>query len=96
MTFKNFILSLPPQDNKDINNLLEILRNDELLPEDTDAVAKHVYLKLNSQLTKCFQQLVMMYFFTENNYKQPQNPDILDKINFIVNLQNNDAKYKSE
>jgi hypothetical protein len=94
MTLKEFILSAPQQDDESINYVLDLLKAEKDLPETVESISKVIYLKLNTQQTTAFQKTVMMYFFTENNYQQPQDPAMLNKINFIVELQNNDTNYK--
>ncbi len=94
MTLKEFILSAPKQEDQSINYVLNLLKKQKDLPEDVEAISKKIYLQLNTGQTTAFQKIVMMYFFTENNYQQPQDPEILNRINFIVDLQNNDTNYQ--
>ncbi len=94
MTLKEFILTAPKQEDESINYVLNLLQNQKDLPDDIESISKLIYLKLNPQQTHAFQKTLMMYFFTENNYQQPQDPEILNKINFIIDLQNNDKNYK--
>jgi len=94
MTLKEFILSAPKQEDTNINYVLDLLKNQKDLPKDVETISKVIYLKLNHEQTQAFQKIVMMYFFTENNFQQPQDPEILNKINFIIDLQNNDENYK--
>lgn len=92
MTLKEFILSAPKQEDESINYVLDLLTSLKDLPEDVKTISKAIYLKLNPQQTQAFQKIIMMYYFTENNYQQPTAQN-LDEINFIVELQNNDVKY---
>ena len=93
MTLKEFIKTAPKQEDKNINYVLGLLQNQKDLPEDVETISKVIYLNLNPQQTQAFQKILMMYFFTENNYQQPTAQN-LNKINFIVDLQNNDKNYK--
>jgi hypothetical protein len=92
MTLKEFILSAPQQDDENINHVLDLLKAEKDLPETVESISKAIYLKLNTQQTTAFQKTVMMYFFAENNYQQPTAQN-LDKINFIIDLQNDDVNY---
>jgi hypothetical protein len=92
MTLKEFILSAPKQDDESINHVLDLLTGQKDLPEDVKTISKVIYLKLNPQQTQAFQKIIMMYYFTENNYQQPTAQN-LDEINFIIELQNNDVNY---
>lgn len=92
MTLKEFILSLPKQEDESINYVLDLMKKEKNLPEDIETISKAVYLKLNTQQTTAFQKILMMYFLSKNNYQQPKNLH-LDKINFIIELQNDDVNY---
>lgn len=92
MTLKEFIQTVPRPEDKNINHVLDLLNSKKELPESIEEISKFVYLLLNREQTLAFQKILMMYFFTENNYQQPTNQN-LDKINFIINLQNNDKNY---
>lgn len=92
MPLKEFILSAPKQDDESINYVLDLLKSQKDLPEDVETISKVIYLKLDTHQTTAFQKILIMYFLSENNYQQPTNQN-LDKINFIINLQNNDVNY---
>jgi len=99
MDFLTFIKTLPDQDDKGSQDFMAFVRSDLNFPatSDPEKLAHYLYrkLNLNHRLTLAYQKLLMLYFYAENNYKQPSDPTLLGKINLIVSLQNNDPLYKN-
>jgi len=78
--------------------LADLAAGDAAFPDTDDiaAIAQYIYPKLDHTQTKTFQQILMMWLFVENGMKQPTGPDVLDKINHVVRLQNNDPRYRKK
>jgi hypothetical protein len=94
MTFYDFILSLEKQDDPLKNELLSLIKNDAEFPKSDklDDLAKHLYLKLNPQLTRTYQDLVIRWLLQAKGITQP-NSLILNLVNLVVDLQDNDPEY---
>lgn len=92
MDFLTFIKSLPEQEDKGSRDFIAYVRTDANFPttSDPEKLAHYLYRRLNHRLTLAYQKLLMLYFYTENNYQQPSDTALLGKINLIVSLQNND------
>lgn len=97
-TYLNFLKTLGKQDDQEMMQVIELIKNDTGFPNtaDINKVAKHLYLKLNQEETLAFQKSLMLYFYVQNGFQQPDDPKVLDEINTIVNLQNNDPNYHRE
>lgn len=97
MDFLTFIKSLPEQDDKGSRDFVAFVRSDQNFPatSDPERLAHYLYRRLNHRLTLAYQKLLMLYFYSKNNYKQPSDPTLLDKINLIVSLQNSDPLYRN-
>jgi hypothetical protein len=97
MDFLTFLISLPIQQDKGSQDFIAFALSDKQFPitSDPEKLAHYLYRRLNHRLTLSYQKLLMLYFFTLNHYKQPDDPTLLDKINLIVFLQNNDPLYRN-
>ncbi len=97
MDFLSFLKSLPEQQDKGSLDFIALVRSDANFPatSDPEKLAHYLYLRLNHRLTTAYQKLLMLYFYVENNYNQPSDPTLLDKINLIVSLQNMDPLYRN-
>lgn len=94
-TYLEILETLDKQDDKIMNEVIELVKQDPNFPNtnNIEVMAKYIYLKLNHKQTSAFQKSLMIYHFILNDFKQPEDPRILQQINFIVELQNNDKKY---
>lgn len=100
MHFIDFIKTAPKQPNKQLQAVIDLIKNDTDFPKSSDPskLAIYLYLKLNEKQTTAFQQLLMIYRQMPN-HKLPKRAIaredmFLDAINLIVNLQNSDSDYK--
>jgi len=57
-------------------------------------MANYLYADLDQNNTQAFQKLLMFWKFSENNNQQPTDMNLLNEINYIVELQTNDINYK--
>jgi|GEM_PF-1611951 hypothetical protein len=98
MIFKQFVTSNlgASQEDKEATQLMKRISEDANFPntEEIKTIAEYLYLDLDLKQTSSFQKLLMLWKFTESNFKQPSNPNFLTEINIIVDLQNNDPNYK--
>lgn len=94
MTYKEFILALPLQDDATLNWMIKFVKADKSFP-DTDnfeIIAKHVYLQFNHKQTLAFQKSLMFYLHITKG-ENSASSELLKQINKIVELQNSDPKY---
>ena len=63
MTYKEFILSLPLQDDATINWMQKFVREDSEFPDtkNVEDIAKRVYLLFNHKQTLAFQKSLIMF-----------------------------------
>jgi len=91
MHFITFIQTeLTPNQSDPVSNELIIRFQKEInfpVTSDIETIAKHLYLTLNHTETTAFQKLIMFWKFAENKYKQPTDPNLLNQINYIIELQ---------
>ena len=99
MNFKDFIQSLPKQDDKVINNFIDLVKNDPTFPNisEPSKLAIYLYKHLNIEQTTAFQKLLLFYSsmpFNQLPKKCHQREDMmLMAVNIIVALQNFDEDY---
>ena len=99
MNFKDFIQSLPKQDDKVINNFIDLVKNDANSPSGSEPskLAIYLYQLLNIEQTTAFQKLLLLYGSMPFNqlpkrYHHNQGMSIM-AVNIIVALQNFDEDY---
>jgi|SRR6185437_14482058 len=106
--FLSFIKSLIPHEIKDehiedfvnqdksVQNFILWAFKDKDFPatDDLTVLANYLYLKLNKEQTAAYQKLLLFYLYLKNGGRQPTNPELLQKVNLIVTLQQNDPQYK--
>jgi hypothetical protein len=97
MDFLSFLNTLPKQQDVSLQGFIDFARADKNFPNSSDPelLARYLYRKLGHRLTTAYQKSLMMYFYVSNNNVQPSDPSLLDKINRIVDLQNNDPLYRN-
>lgn len=55
--------------------------------DDLNALAYYLYPKLNKEQTAAYQKLLLFYLYLKNGNRQPTNPELLNKVDLIVELQ---------
>jgi len=95
-TYLEVLKTFGKQDDPTTNEVVEFIVNDPSFPNTTniEQVARYIYLKMDHQQTTAFQKTLMMYFYIINDFKQPEDPNILIQINRVVELQNDDPNYQ--
>lgn len=99
MHFIDFVKTAPDQPNKELQAIIDLIKNDAEFPKSSDPskLAIYLYLKLNGKQTTAFQQLLMIYSQMPNKLPKratAREDMLLDAINLVVNLQNSDSDYK--
>lgn len=93
MNFKTFIQEQvgPDQDDPFVNQVILLIQKDVNFPATADIklLAQYLYKTLDHKQTTAFQKLIMFWKFSENNYRQPTEPNLLNEINYIIDLQDN-------
>jgi len=97
MTYLDFIKTIPIQEDQEINDFCDLVKQDNIFPNSSDPIilAKYLYQKLDEKATYAFQQTFILYSYMPDNkipgeYKNNQ-PKLLEAINYIINLQNNNS-----
>lgn len=100
LSFIDFITYSPEQDDKDINEFIQLVKNDKSFIASSDPIelSKYLYKKLEPKLTYAFQKSFLMYgSIVQNNHipaKYMETPKaMLEAVNHILILQNNDPEY---
>ena len=102
MHFYEFVKSLPKQVDSNINEAIELIKNDLKFPKDTSdpsVLGIYLYLQVDHKQTNAFQKLLMLYQQMVKDNKLPERSVarqdmFMEAINLIVVLQNNDSRYK--
>lgn len=95
MTFHHFITTQPPQHDRNLARFADMVKNDPGFPktDDIEELARYLYMKLDDDLTAAFQKSVMIWQYVRNDFKNNDSPDMLRKLNIIIELQNNTPDY---
>lgn len=89
MTYKEFILSLPLQEDATINWMQKFVREDGEFPDtkNVEDIIKHVYLLFNHKQTLAFQKSLIMFLELTGD------STIMNAVNKIVEMQDSDPNY---
>ncbi len=83
------------QGDPHLNKIVTFIKTDPSFPNtnNIELMAKYLYLKLDRDLTLAYQKTLLFWLYQKNGNQKSSDPTHLDKVNYIVELQNNDPSY---
>ena len=83
------------QDDPHLNKIVTLIKKDPDFPKtnDMEILAKYLYLKLDRDLTLAYQKTLLFWLYQKNGNQKSSDPALLGRVNYIVELQNNDPSY---